>query len=503
MSNNCFKCSKSDRTGSSILLAAALASAAIITGGCLFNRNPASGPGSGTSMSSTVMLQELIDSVMTAVEEIRDLEFKREVAGKALSKKEWAEYVDRIFSSDVQDYYGNNFDTELYQLGFVDNRGFSYTDEYRYSYEQSVAGFYVAGTDSFYAVGYDSIPASGWRRENLAFIISHELTHALQDQHFDAFNDSISSSIHTSWAQTDFYSAFQHVYEGDAELSCMLYYFGYQEAVLEPVATTLQFFSNLKQKHLDIQAVIIDSLFEEPFFISYTSYSPYNIGADYVGNYYKQAGNWSTINELFKRRDFTMAEIITGNAVSVKRFPAEQLRSILNLQQSDYWDDDNLGALWLIALCANEISTADAGRALGWQGDHLLYAKQNADSLGSFVWVMAFADSASALRMHGILDKHVQSRFGAAGLLYSTSSIEWAPDSSYLTFNYEKPDLKTQLVLHKNEIYWLENVGSLADSIVGVCVSPPAPPLAKAAYPYPRRKKVRRFPRSVVRRFPF
>ncbi len=471
--------------------------------GCLFDRSNPSGPapqhpGDTTSNDSvsTPEIQLVIDSIAAALETIRGLQFLRPVYGRVLSHAEWSAHVSELFDSSWIGSYGTDFSVELYHLGFVRDSTFDYFEEYSGAYEQGVAGFYMPGTDSLYAIGYNDM-VSRSELEFFYFVVSHELTHALQDQHFGIFGDNVESDIHDSWAQSDFQYAFQHIYEGDAELASLVYYFGTVKNVADPFDSVCSFVSALREELFNLPAVTYNGFIDQPFFINFISYSPYVTGTYFVGQSQRAAG-WSSINDMYSGRSFTMAQVITGEPVTMRAFPVQELRDILDAGSYSYWDDDNYGALLLTALLARQMTAADAAEAFGWRGDYLLYLKDSGERFGRFVWAFSLASKEKAQRFIEILDEHVQARLDTGLTLYSTTNEQWAGDPLYHLTTHEGPNLHTALAAYENEVYWLENVGFLQDTVINVLINSRGQQLAKAPARHAMRKKVMHLPRAIT-----
>ncbi|MBD3391058.1 MAG: hypothetical protein GF418_03295 [Chitinivibrionales bacterium] len=466
--------------GRGCTMAGILAIGAVVTG-CLWDPNPASASGSQSTTESSV--QRMVDSIAAVMEDIRGAGFDRRVCGRLLTDAEWSEYQTGIFDSSWQGTYFEDYSVELFQLGFTRDSTFDFAQEYQEVYGSGVAGFYVPGSDSLYVVGYDQ-DLSQDQRDNLHSIVAHELVHALQDQHLHAFDSTIESSVHCSWLETDFDLAHQHVVEGDAEFCRVLFIYGHQLRISPASQYARAYFSDVRSDYLDVAS---QDSFPQPFFLNYVVYSPYINGPYRVGNIYQAGGNsWSGVDDLFSRTNLTMAEIITGEQVTPRCFPTAQLRDALRASSSLYWDDDNLGALLIIALLAPRLSAQEAADALGWAGDYLLYVRHARDSLGSMVWAFSFTDKTSADRFYALLGDHVVQRFDTAAPACSLAGEEWSSDSLYFVQTYEGSSLQTQLVQSDDEVYWLENAGGQWADMVDILVSSRNQPLAKAPAARPR-----------------
>ncbi len=121
--------------------------------------------------------QELVARVTPRVEAIRGLKFKRPVAvGFADAARVKAHFEKRLSAGGSEGQMRAQ-DAAFVQLGLLPS-GVTLTGGMLSTLEEQARGYYDPGSDTFYLL--DGPPPPG-----VEAIVAHELTHALDDQHFD------------------------------------------------------------------------------------------------------------------------------------------------------------------------------------------------------------------------------------------------------------------------------------------------------------------------------
>ena len=146
-------------------------------------------------------------------------------------------------------------------------------------------------------------------------------------------------------------------------------------------------------------------------YLEFRSYAPYTLGPCFIMNKLK-AGGWSEVNRLFHSdRVNSSREIITGADHEPVVFNFDQITPILlqDISSLELADDDNYGAVMLMALLGDYLDTENCYRALGLAGDRIIYVLDRDRELGSFVWAMAFDSEEDAGYTFGKLDLSLQS----------------------------------------------------------------------------------------------
>lgn len=146
-------------------------------------------------------LERVSDEIRAQVEELRGMKFKAPVAVKLTDKKGFFEYALSRQEKTESPAKQSRDETTAKLLGLIPP-GMNYQVEMLKILEEQVGGFYDPGTNTFFLM--DTFTGGVAK-----IILAHELTHALDDQHFD-----IDGTLAKCGEDTDATIAFQAVIEG-------------------------------------------------------------------------------------------------------------------------------------------------------------------------------------------------------------------------------------------------------------------------------------------------
>ena len=231
-------------------------------------------------------------------------------------------------------------------------------------------------------------------QEKLHFmILSHEFTHALQDQNF---NFGAEEKKLKSDGDRDL--ALHSVAEGDATLSgyaCMLG--GMNPAVLSTLVNNL---GNLSQTFTGAAAGVPRGV-AEPLIFQYSE------GVKFVAEAYRRGG-WEAVDRLYKEPPQSTQQIMDPalyyeRAVLPYRIKVAGYESLLSGWHKA--DEDTLGELGLRIIFENGLArnSPDAGLAGKWAGDRIAMLRR--DKAASVIWLIAFRDPDSAARFVTVYGK--------------------------------------------------------------------------------------------------
>jgi hypothetical protein len=149
----------------------------VVAGGDDGTGGGAGGSGSSTSLppADEAELRQVVDEISTAVEDERGLEFERQVDVELADDDEFAQRLLDDFEEDEEEI--RRTEALLEGFGLADPDG-DLVASLRSLLEAAVVGFYDPETDELVVRGTALTPY-------VRTTIAHELTHALDDQHFD------------------------------------------------------------------------------------------------------------------------------------------------------------------------------------------------------------------------------------------------------------------------------------------------------------------------------
>jgi len=140
----------------------------------------AAGRAGGKAATSLEARRETIkQEVMPKVAELRGLSFTADVPIRAVTQSDVASYVRKAIEEDMTPEEFEGYQRVLVYLGLL-RAGTDLRETVINTYSQQIAGYYDDEKKYFAIVERDSTPAA-----LDSMTVAHELTHALQDEHFD------------------------------------------------------------------------------------------------------------------------------------------------------------------------------------------------------------------------------------------------------------------------------------------------------------------------------
>ncbi|KPL02778.1 MAG: hypothetical protein AMK75_02270 [Planctomycetes bacterium SM23_65] len=355
--------------------------------------------------------QGMVDEVCRDVARLRGLDFKRPVPLKMSSREELEKFIlgelDKQWTKDQLAADERTFKV----LGLLPEE-YDLRRELVALYREQVAGLYRPDTDDMILVKID------WLQSMTKILLAHELTHALQDQHFD-LDRLIEESTHSY--DRDF--TILSVVEGGATIIM-------QEYMMEGHVDRWELLKTGLKGLFTTGSV---KLFSAPPMIRHMLLSPYFYGTGFV-NHFRRDG-WQRINRIYGDFPLSAEQIMHPQKYYPRRdfpqridfdLPWQQTLSLLRTKGTD----TTLGEIGVLALVESwgQLLTDDGLRqsaervAAGWDGDRLMsWRGPNRDNFpripllderpgdgGMIVyWVSTWDTPEDASEMHNALEKWV------------------------------------------------------------------------------------------------
>jgi hypothetical protein len=259
------------RTRLGLLLTAFLA--AFLAAQFLATSGIAQRPAVAANSARNAALAATTDAVLKQTSELRQLSILRPVHSSALTRAEIERSVIKNLDEDMTPAEMHASEVTLKKLGLAP-ADFQYRPMIVKLLTEQIAGYYDPKTREFYLA--DWIDPGGQKP-----IMAHELTHALQDQHFD-----LRRFEHWPKGDSDAELAAHSLIEGDATLSMMLY-------VANNPMEALAFIKSLGTTN--ISSAELD---KAPRALRETLLFPYQSGLDWTRALYKRDG-WNGVSEAF------------------------------------------------------------------------------------------------------------------------------------------------------------------------------------------------------------
>jgi hypothetical protein len=340
-----------------------------------------------------------IDRVIEAVTKIRMLEFERKVDAEILSDAALRKRIlEELQKSDERAQIVAT-DKVLTALGLLKPEADLY-DIYVGVQTEQIGGFYDSKTHKLVVAG----TANGSNPLD-RFLLSHELTHAVTDQHFNLSRlDKLQDE-----RKDDESAAFLALVEGDATAVMDIYRADYlTEAEGKEVERALGASPSTKFR-------------AAPSIVQQSLLFPYEAGLLFV-NALIQRGGYAAVDKAYQDPPTSTEQILhPGKYLSDKRdLPQDvTLPDIAGVMGSGWKEIDagGMGELDIRLIVDEFLPRADANAASeGWDGGHYVALESGAGTLiaAATVW-----DSDSEAREAGdILERWLQDRFAGRGSSY-------------------------------------------------------------------------------------
>ena len=260
-------------------------------------------------------------------------------------------------------------------------------------YGAQIAGFYDPQEAKMFLVP-SGVPSAGWMMNLVQFVIhrdlvnemllAHELTHALQDQHFgilaaadDPSNDDRTLAVHA-------------VIEGDATLAGFAYVLGgLRESTIVDLVGRLDMIPDELEAELpDTPPILRDSLVFQ-----------YSAGARFVAMAYQRSG-WAGVNALLAHPPVSTEQVLWpekyfGRPDSPMVVSLGGLEDYRTAKDWSLIEENTLGALSVRILLEGFLDRERANRvARGWDGDRFAAFGRN-DEIHLF-WLSSWDDETAA-----------------------------------------------------------------------------------------------------------
>lgn len=314
-----------------------------------------------SSLLTPIEAQKLADNVLKETSTVRGLRIKKMVPCSMQSRAATQTMLQDSLkkSSSSNEIVAMNLYLKQLKLAPAN---FDLPDYYLKMMDEQLAGYFDARTDKFYTT-------SRVDRLQLQTVMAHELTHALQDQHFDL-------SRLEKWPKhdSDARLALQSLVEGDATLAMMQYTARNPFRSVALLASTLLGGSN-SATFTAAPLVLQDSLT-----------FPYVNGMTFVSTLHKRGG-WPAVNKAFHNLPASTEQILHPEKFLANEKPVLIPLRDITRQLGRGWkllDHDVNGEFGLyITLKAGLKDQSKAqSAASGWAGDRLaIYQGPNGANL--------------------------------------------------------------------------------------------------------------------------
>jgi hypothetical protein len=376
-------------------------------------------------------LEETADEVIQRVEKLRGLEFIAPVRKGVKTREEISSYLNEQIQ---EEYSREELEKEgrlLARLGFIPST-MDYREYILKLLAEQVGGFYDQEKKIFYIASW--LPA-----EEQKSVMVHELTHALQDQHFD-----IEKIMDEDRAMQDDDRAMAHqaLLEGDAVVVML-------QDLLSPYK---RHFSELPDLAFVMQAMMptmqdqFSVLSDAPMYIQQILLFPYGYGASFLQKAWKNNPGWESINKIYSDLPVSTEQIIHPEkyfSVRDDPKPVSALDPAARLGRDWKVVYQNVLGEFSLGLLLNLQLTEEHSRksVSGWGGDEVMYLENGAGRDAAFVNTVWDTEEV-AEKFFLAMDEWFQKRFPDADRKNETSmSFSLVQDREFYEIHREGRNL--------------------------------------------------------------
>jgi hypothetical protein len=323
--------------------------------------SPSPSPAGASSGTMDAQMSAIADEIVGQVATIRQLPLESKVTTKALDQAGLDAFVVSSFKKDNPPAEIAAQEGLWKRLGLLP-QGASLASLNEQLLSSQVLGLYDPETKALYVVARGGDIGALER-----FTMSHELDHALQDQHFDlqkldppgVFDQGDRSLAHVSVA------------EGDATL--LMTQWALQNLTPADLGQIVKESSDPAQQQL---------LASMPPIVSQGLQFPYSTGLTFVSGIY-QAGGWTAVDALYADPPASTEQVMHPEKYAAHESPVPvSIDPGLGTAMGDGWTvamQDTMGefqlGVWLKGASASDptVSAAADAAAAGWGGDRVAY----------------------------------------------------------------------------------------------------------------------------------
>ncbi len=333
-----------------------------------------------------------IDLIQDRVSLVRELKPIDPIARDRMGREELRAYLEQSFLEDVtpEELEANQYRWEV--LGYIEP-GYDLVRGYLDVLTEQVLGFYAINRKTLYLIS---------EQEHLTpsdeLTIAHELTHALQDQHYDLKGNFAAREM-----ENDQIMAYQALTEGDAVLSSLLYGRQYM--------TTAQLFDAF-QAESSSGSSALDSA---PLVIRRELLFPYTAGVDFIADRYAD-GKWASVDRVWEDPPQSTEQVLHPQKYTAGEQPIPITVPDLAARLGPDWrelEENTQGELdWQILVEQYVDAPTGAEAAAGWGGDRFRLLRRDADGALIFAGRTAWDTDTDARQFFQAMQQVARRRHG-------------------------------------------------------------------------------------------
>ena len=338
--------------------------------------------------------------IETRVAELRSLPFLQPVKFREIPRSDLPEILRQKLAQQVPDQEMGSAEVGLSALGLLP-RGIDLKKTYLALLGEQIGAFYDQHSRELFTFSGQSL-----RNAQNRVILAHELTHALEDQHFNLSRLPLEAK-----GNDDRALAASALVEGDATL------------VMNRYMTDNLSASVLRDSLAGALSTDVRQLAAAPRYLRETLLFPYLRGLEFCQALFDQGG-WDALAGAFRHPPASTAEILhPSRFLAQPRLEPATIAfdQTVVMGRSPMYDNvlGEFGIRQLLSVWLKDDQTVDSVAA-GWRGDRFLVYGDNQAS--SYVWETRWEDQASAGNFATALSRCLHLRYKDLSLADTTTS---------------------------------------------------------------------------------
>ncbi|MSR64859.1 MAG: hypothetical protein EXS18_03660 [Verrucomicrobiae bacterium] len=340
-----------------------------------------------------------------AVEQLHLLKFKQPIQYRTMKTGEFKDFmqkkINEVYTKEELEMYSR----AMALLGLVPD-GTDISKIILGLYNEQVAAFYDQHKSELYTFSDFSLS------ENIdRMMLSHEMTHALQDQTFNLkkfpleVKDNDDLTLSTS-----------ALIEGDATLLMTLWYMQHAMQNLD--------FSSLFKDLGSMFSQNTEQLAAAPAYFQQTLLFPYQQGNEFVMALYTEGG-YGAINKAFEKPPVSTEQILHPQKFMKREDPVEVKLTELKIAGWKSAFANVVGELGTRILLEQNVTKFEATRAAeGWGGDRYEVFKDGTGKL-ALLWVTVWDTETDAREFQEAFDAAAHKRTGQTSVKHAADESGW------------------------------------------------------------------------------
>ena len=350
----------------------------------------------------------IINDIEERVSSNRGLPFLKPVEIEVVSRKQASALFEKDFNEEYPPEKMLALERAYIRMGLID-AGLDFKKMALNYYTKNVAGFYDPKRKKLYlvkeVVGHPSILSILTQHDAMAELtMAHELTHALEDQHFDF--EAMEEKVRDN---DDAALAIGALGEGTATLVSLVVLYS-PRINMEDMILALSAYKRMTEKILKLTAGTVPPIFLDSIIFAYAD------GTVFAGSLYKFSNSWDEVNYAYKHPPLS-TEVVLYPEKYIKNTdsPIQISMAISPKVFGDDWiqlENNTLGEMGISSLLRRFVENNQArAAARGWAGDRYAVLGSPYGKKTLWIWVTQWDNDADAREFYSTYQAALKQKY--------------------------------------------------------------------------------------------